>query len=1204
MNAIRIIFLICVVNCNLLISQNAVDFQVYLLGNLADDNFQQNEAYDNYINQIDWENENSAILFLGDDIFTESVSITPELKDYANTSHKRLLNQLKSYKGKVFFIPGISRNNTPELGMINDSMMEEFIIENFLDRGDIYIPDNGCPGPEAKNLSDQVKLVVLDSEWWLEKHDQTNNDCRNQNKFQIIQELKEILDKNDDKYVILAFHHPIIKTDKYFGHVRMGKSFVPLPLLGSIKPFFRATFGNSQNISHPHYEHFRNEIIGAIREYKNVIVCSAHENDLQYFNLENNHLITTGFPSKRYPVKENTYARLDFNQEGGVMLYLMKTNNKTHKIDELSQEIIGPPPNIPAFAEAYTLDENRKEIIADIQYKRGPLHRLIFGGGYRNDWSTPVSFESINLSLESGGLRPIKLGGGKASRSLRLENKSGSQFVLRSVKKDIWRVIPEAFRNSLVQKVVQDQISGSQPYAALAVPPLAEAAGVYHTNPRIVYLANQDMLGDFNNLMPEGLYLFEERPTGDHKDEETVVDSKKVISYSKMLKKIQNSPDHRIRQEQVLRSRLFDIYLGDWDRHDDQWRWASFKEQKEGGKKGDKITFYEPVPRDRDQVFYKFQGFGPWLIKFLLPAMKLHQSFKPKINNVKYLGFQSRHFDRSFLNRMDEKDWVDMAEKMKSNIKDEDIDEAISRLPDTIRSLNKDFYKKSLLTRRDDLPSYASKFYKYLARYVDVLGSDKKELFQITRNPDNTLLVSVFHLNKDGNPDELLYERIFKTKETKEVRLFGLGGKDRFELKGEQKNGPLVRIIGGKGEDQIIDNASRKRAKKGTLVYDSQDGNNFSLGRDTKDKRSDDFLDNRYNREEYYFDLPAGIFFFGYNPNDGLNISSFHIITKYGFRKSPFKAKHKINFNYAHEAEKLDLGYELQLTDVVGEIDLNFKAVVGLPNNVDNFFGLSNDQTFSINDFEELEFFKYSQSKIYIKPALQFNSEHNIHDLKIGPYYEYTNLLGNEDKFIGNQELSKIDPDEFTDKSFVGLDVDYKITKLDNPVYPTLGMSFRVNASYNTDLSNSDHSFTRLKATAVMYNMLWLPKPLVLATKVSAGINVGDFSFYQANYAGFHEGLRAFRQNRFGGKSSFIVSNDLRLKLFKVPNNLVPFSVGVIASYDIGRVWNKNVISDTWHNSYGGGLWLNFLDILPLSFYYLTSNGDEASFIFKTGFGF
>jgi hypothetical protein len=37
------------------------------------------------------------------------------------------------------------------------------------------------------------------------------------------------------------------------------------------------------------------------------------------------------------------------------------------------------------------------------------------------------------------------------------------------------------------------------------------------------------------------------------------------------------------------------MLIGDWDRHDDQWRWAAFDEGKQ--------TVFKAIPRDRDQAF-------------------------------------------------------------------------------------------------------------------------------------------------------------------------------------------------------------------------------------------------------------------------------------------------------------------------------------------------------------------------------------------------------------------------------------------------------------------------------------------------------------------------------------------------------------------------------------------------------------------------
>ena len=60
---------------------------------------------------------------------------------------------------------------------------------------------------------------------------------------------------------------------------------------------------------------------------------------------------------------------------------------------------------------------------------------------------------------------------------------------------------------------------------------------------------------------------------------------------------------------------------------------------------------------------------------------------------------------------------------------------------------------------------------------------------------------------KKANGIRSSYERTFKTNETKEVQLFGFGGDDEFEINGNVKKSIKVRIIGGEGDDQIIDNS-------------------------------------------------------------------------------------------------------------------------------------------------------------------------------------------------------------------------------------------------------------------------------------------------------------------------------------------------------------------------------------------------------------
>ena len=163
-------------------------------------------------------------------------------------------------------------------------------------------------------------------------------------------------------------------------------------------------------------------------------------------------------------------------------------------------------------------------------------------------------------------------------------------------------------------------------------------------------------------------------------------------------------------------------------------------------------------------------------------------------------------------------------------------------------------------------------------------------------------------------------------------------------------------------------------------------------------------------------------------------------------------------------------------------------------------------------------------------------------------------------------------------------------------------MSFVFNPSYNHNLNNSDDRFTRLHASLTLYNYLWVPKPFVLASKIEAGTIAGDFNFYQAQYIGQQNGLRAFRNNRFGGESSLLFTNDLRVKLFTGKNGALPASFGLIGAYDFGRVWNENEAPSRWHQSYGGGFFISPFDVLPISFYYMKSNENTTNFLIRLGF--
>ncbi|MBK5272476.1 MAG: hypothetical protein JJE22_15855, partial [Bacteroidia bacterium] len=109
------------------------------------------------------------------------------------------------------------------------------------------------------------------------------------------------------------------------------------------------------------------------------------------------------------------------------------------------------------------------KIAANPNLKGNSFKKFLIGKNYRREWNEPVEVPVLNLNTVYGGLIPQKLGGGKATISLHVENSAGRQWSLRSVKKFPEKAIPPEFRKTMVEKMVDDGISASYPYGALSI---------------------------------------------------------------------------------------------------------------------------------------------------------------------------------------------------------------------------------------------------------------------------------------------------------------------------------------------------------------------------------------------------------------------------------------------------------------------------------------------------------------------------------------------------------------------------------------------------------------------------------------------------------------------------------------------------------------------------------------------------------------
>ena len=74
-------------------------------------------------------------------------------------------------------------------------------------------------------------------------------------------------------------------------------------------------------------------------------------------------------------------------------------------------------------------------VVAGKQFARGGFYRWVFGDNYRDLWTTPIRVPVLHLHAYANGLHPTKEGGGNQTKSLRLENDEGVEYVFRLSKR-------------------------------------------------------------------------------------------------------------------------------------------------------------------------------------------------------------------------------------------------------------------------------------------------------------------------------------------------------------------------------------------------------------------------------------------------------------------------------------------------------------------------------------------------------------------------------------------------------------------------------------------------------------------------------------------------------------------------------------------------------------------------------------------------
>lgn len=1151
----------------------------------------------------------SYLIFLGDNIYPKGLN--PEKDSPENEEGKRKLDvQIdlsKNFKGKTLFVPG---NHDWYSGLQGLKAQEKYI-KKHIDQKKVFLPKDGC-GIDKIKVNDSIGIIAVDSQWFLEdwdRHPGLNEKCDIKTRDAFFDEFESQLNKFQNRTTLLVVHHPLATNGSHGGKYSLKQQLFPLdnhfplPVIGTLLNLVRATSGLSpQDLQNTTYRNFSSRISTLLQDRNNVVVVSGHDHNLQYVQQNNLKQIISGSASKTQAAKKSGkndfsygrkgYAVLDVFSNGASEIRFYGYNGNSSEL-LMAKEVT---PEKKEYKDPGYLNPNEgivKTTVYDPEAtKKSDVYKFFFGRHYRKMYGRDISVSSADLNNLYGGLTPIRMGGGHQTNSLRLVDNQEREYNMRAVKKSATRFIQsvafkndyvvEEFENTLTEKFLLDFYTTNHPFYPLVIPSMQKALGIFHSQPKLVYIPKQTALKEYNENFGDELYIIEERPTAAHQDVERFGSPNDIVSTEEMLANIQKDKNTFVDKDIYMRVRLFDMLVGDWDRHSDQWRWAEFKE-------GDK-TIYKPIPRDRDQVFPHYDG-AFFKVIMGIPPLRHMQDYRPKLKNAKWFNREPYPLDLAILEASELEGWEKQAKYIQDNLSEEIIRESFKILPEEAKDNYDETIIQTILARKTQLKDFAEEYHKVLSKVVILKGTDQKDEFFITRLPKGKTQVKIY----SGDDRELIFEKEFNRKETKEIRLFGLNDMDKFVVEGKASQPILIRMIGGIDDDIY----EVKRSKK-IKVYDYKNGNSTENSAFlTQTKLVNDYEINTYDYTQPKYNVFTMLPNAGYNPDDGIMVGLSPTYTFNGFDRKPFSSRHTVNLNYYFATKGFEAKYKGSFLKAIGKWNLDINGRYTSPTFSTNFFGLGNETE---NRQKELgmDYNRVRQESYSVGPSV-YKIFRNNGRLDFFANYNYIRVEENIDRIV--TQSSDVNSEVFRGQNFTEAGAKYLYRNYDNESLPTLGMTFSGIAKWVTNNERIENNFVYTELNLGFTHKISANGKLTAASMVKGkGIFGNGYEFYQGAVLGGDQDLRGLRPGRFVGDKVFLQTTDLRLDLLRIKAG-IPMRLGVFTGFDYGRTWLKGEESDKWHSSYGGGIWLNGAQLITATVSYFKSS-DPGRIVVGLNFGF
>lgn len=295
--------------------------------------------------------ENSTVIFMGDNIYEEGL----HAEDHPNRAEeeRRINAQMgvfKSYAGQGIFIPGNHDwNDDKPRGVEILKRQQEYIEKRLGDSA--FAPDEGCPGPVEVQIDSSNVLVLMDTQWWLYPHEKPGLEtCKNGSRERLVHATDSLIQAYSDQNIFVIGHHPLFSNGKHNGYLPVTDHlfplldyspvlYIPLPIIGSIKPLYRKHIGYLQDLPGKEYSALREQLVAVFEQHPNLVYVAGHDHSLQYHPIEGQHYIVSGAGTNQSYVRRGKTAAFAYTRTGFARIDILS--------DRVVLSFLTPEKNMP-----------------------------------------------------------------------------------------------------------------------------------------------------------------------------------------------------------------------------------------------------------------------------------------------------------------------------------------------------------------------------------------------------------------------------------------------------------------------------------------------------------------------------------------------------------------------------------------------------------------------------------------------------------------------------------------------------------------------------------------------------------------------------------------------------------------------------------------------------------------------------------------